>query len=78
MGPIRLFKKTHTAADLHTQLIITSELKKNTLEYGREYIRTHLRQKSHNILKLYYIRIIIYHEFSVLIIGYSVLELIEP
>ncbi len=50
----------------------------DALEYGREYIRTYLRQKDYNILRLYYIRIIIYRESSVLIMGYLVLELIEP
>ncbi len=78
MGPIRLSKKTHTAADLYTQLIITSEFKKDTSEYDREYIRTHLRQKDYNISRLYYIRIIIYRESNILTMGYSVLELIEP
>ena len=78
MGPIKLSKKIHTAADLYAQLIIASELKKNALEYGCKYIRTHLRQKDHNILRLYYIRIIIYGKSSILIIEYSVLELIEP
>ena len=74
----RLPKETHTTADLHAQLIINSEIQGDTSKYGREYIRTHLRQKGYNISRLYYIRIIIYRESSVLIMRYLVLELIEP
>ncbi len=40
---MRLFKEVYAVVDLYTQLVITSEFKKNVLEYGREYIRTHLR-----------------------------------
>jgi len=74
----RLPKETHTTADLHAQLIINSEIQGDTSKYGREYIRTHLRQKDYNILKLYYIRTILYCEFSILTTRYLAPALIEP
>jgi len=40
---MRLFKEVYAVADLYAQLVIVSELKKDALEYGCEYMRIYLR-----------------------------------
>jgi hypothetical protein len=56
VGSLRLPEQEHAAADASASAVIQKELQENASEYGYEHMRVHLRQKGHNIARLYCFR----------------------
>jgi hypothetical protein len=55
IGPLRLSKEDHPVTDAGARTMVESELQGDASEYGRGHMRVNLRQKGHNIARLYYI-----------------------